>query len=55
MLDACTFEAGLSDLTPPQRRAAVAELLPEKSTHAERVNAVEAALCGPLGKSLVRR
>jgi ubiquinone biosynthesis protein len=52
MLDTSAFEACLSHLTPSQRRAAIAELLPEESSHAERVSAVEAVLCGPLGKFL---
>src|SRR6516165_6221455 len=52
MLNASAFEACLSHLTPPQRRAAIVELLPEGSSHAERVSAVEAVLCGLLGKSL---
>ena len=44
--------AGFRRPSPEELRTAVASLLPKGGTRAERVSAIEAALCSPAGQSL---
>jgi predicted unusual protein kinase regulating ubiquinone biosynthesis (AarF/ABC1/UbiB family) len=52
MLDRPTLEAASSQLSAEQLRVALVEFLPKNATTAEKISAVEATLCSPLGQSL---
>jgi ubiquinone biosynthesis protein len=52
MLDPSAIAAGLSQLPPQQLRATLASYLPQGSTAAEKIQAIENGLRSPLGKSI---
>lgn len=52
MLDTSLLPAGLGQISPGQLRSALENFLPQGATPAEKVKAVEAGLCSPLGQSM---
>ncbi|HLZ39616.1 MAG TPA: AarF/UbiB family protein [Candidatus Sulfotelmatobacter sp.] len=52
MLDTSLLPAGLGQISPGQLRPTLENFLPEGATPAEKVKAIEAGLCSPLGQSM---
>jgi ubiquinone biosynthesis protein len=52
MLNASAIAAGLRQYAPDQLRAALHGFVPGDATTAERISAIEAGLCSPVGQSL---
>lgn len=52
MLDPSSIAAGLAQLPPDQLRAALLSYLPQGATTAQKIDAIENALCSPLGQSI---